>query len=303
MKKVIITGISGFIGKYLGEYYISGNYKVIGIGRNKYNIDSENYEFVKLDLNKDNLEKVWVKYKPDYFIHCASNASVSESITNPLDDFESSVSILYKILFSLKNVNLSPKFIYLSSAAVYGNPKKLPVTECDETNPISPYGLNKKLCENICEYFIKNESMDIKILRIFSVYGAGLTKQILWDISKKVKNSDKIELFGNGNETRDFINIRDLIRTINLILESTTEDYIFNIANGEEISIRELAQIYLENNNINIKFLTFNNIVNEGNPNNWVADITRLKKIGYRKEIEINQGIKEYIEWLNSNYI
>lgn len=300
MKTVIITGISGFIGKHLGEYYINNNYKVIGISRNNYIIESKNYEFVKMDLSKDNLDSVLLKYKPNYFIHCASNASVGESVKNPQADFESSVSILYKILFSLKNVNLKPKFIFLSSAAVYGNPKKLPISEEDPIDPISPYGLNKKLCEEICKYFISNENVDIKILRIFSVYGSGLKKQILWDINKKIKNNHIVELFGNGDETRDFINIQDLIQAINLILENKTKDYIFNVGNGEEISIKNLGEIYLKNSNIDIGLLRFNNAYDIGNPRNWLADIGKMNKVGYKKQVNIEEGIKSYIEWLNN---
>lgn len=301
MKVIIITGVSGFIGSYAARYYLNKQYKVIGISRNKFELKNENYEFIQADLNKDNLNEIFIKYKPQYFIHCASSASVGDSVQNPQHDFESSVSILYKILFSLKSLNIKFKFIFLSSAAIYGNPERIPIKEDDNISPISPYGLNKKICEDICKYFIKNHCMDIKILRIFSVYGIGLKKQILWDINKKIKNNNILELFGTGNETRDFINVQDLIQAIDLILNCETKEFIFNVANGEEISIRKLAETFLENRNISYDILKFNNVVKIGDPLNWKADISRIKAIGYRKQINIENGIKNYLEWLDEN--
>lgn len=301
MKTIIITGISGFIGSHVARYYLNKQYRVIGVSRNKFDLENENYEFIQADLNNDKLDEIFIKYKPQYFIHCASSASVGASVENPEYDFESSVSVLYKILFALKRVNINTKFIFLSSAAVYGNPKRIPILEDDEINPISPYGLNKKICEDICKYFIKNECMDIKILRIFSVYGIGLKKQILWDINKKIKNNNVLELFGTGNETRDFLNVQDLIQVIDLILNCETKEYIFNVANGEEISIRNLAEIFLKNRNLDYDILKFNNIVKVGDPINWKADISKIKAIGYSKQIDIENGVKNYIEWLDEN--
>src|SRR5471030_1757923 len=201
MKTIMITVVSGFIGSNLAKYYLSKKYRVIGISRNRFNLRNENFEFIEADLSKDKIEEIFIKYIPQYIIHCASSASVGASVEDPEYVFESSVSVLYKILFTLKKIDIKPKFIFLSSAAVYGNPKKIPISEDDEINPISPYGLNKKICEDICKYFIKNEYMDIKILRIFSVYGMGLKKQIFWDINNKIKNNN-LELFGTGSETR-----------------------------------------------------------------------------------------------------
>lgn len=301
MKTIIITGVSGFIGSNVARYYLNKKYKVIGISRSEFELKNKNYEFIQIDLNRDQLDEIFIKYRPQYFIHCASSASVGASVENPEYDFESSVSVLYKILFTLKRVNINIKFIFLSSAAVYGDPKKIPISEDDEISPISPYGLNKKICEEICEYFIKNECMDIKILRIFSVYGIGLKKQILWDINKKIKNYNSLELFGTGYETRDFLNVQDLIQIIDLILNFKTKEYIFNVANGEQINIRNLAEIFLKNRNLSYDILKFNNMVKNGDPLNWKADISKIKALGYRKQINIENGIKNYIEWLDEN--
>ena len=100
--------------------------------------------------------------------------------------------------------------------------------------------------EELCEYYNRIHGYHIRSIRIFSAYGNGLRKQLLWDIYQKYQNTGRIELFGTGEETRDFIHVSDIMRAIDLILSYDGPETVINVANGEEVSIRELAEIYAE---------------------------------------------------------
>jgi len=298
MQKVLITGAKGFIGTKLVEKFNSKGYWVEGWdickNANKFNsIDMKNYTEI-LEALKG--------FVPDIIIHCAGSADVSFSVKQPNDDYVSNVTITHNLLFALHELNMDEtKVVFLSSAAVYGNPEKLPIVEEMKLKPLSPYALHKVMCEDICSYFINNYKMNIKIARIFSAYGVGLKKQIFWDMHNKMKRTGSLELFGTGNESRDYINIADVVQAIYLIATVNTEQIIFNVANGEEITIKEAVYCYAESNGISKDIISFNGVIREGDPINWRADITRLKELGYVKSVSIQNGINDYCKWLKES--
>ncbi len=297
-KIILIVGANGFIGSHLVEYYSMKDFEVHGLVRVKDNSKSNDIKYHICDLEKDDPTLLLKQIKPHIIIHCAGSANVAKSIDNPIDDFNKNVFILYKILFSIKRIDLKPKFIFLSSAAVYGNNYDLPINEKSELSPISPYGLNKKTCEDICKYFIDIEDLNIIIARIFSVYGTGLRKQILWDSHKKLRQTGKLELFGTGDETRDFIYIDDLIEAINLLVEHNGVYGIYNVASGKEISIKELANEFVLQYGEDTSVISFNGIVKTGDPVRWKADISRLKDIGFQAYTSLAEGLNKYTKWV-----
>ena len=202
----------------------------------------------------------------------------------------------------LKNslVNGVTKIIFASSAAVYGNPKHLPIKELDDVDPISPYGKHKLLAESLITKFYQDYKVAACSLRIFSVYGPGLKKQLLWDVYNKAMDAkgDSISLYGTGLESRDYIYIDDLLSAIDLVLKNGDfNGTIYNVASGVEVEIQKITKLLVSklNKNINIQF---NGVVKEGDPLNWLSDITRLKKMGYKSEVSIEVGVKRYVEWL-----
>lgn len=296
MEKVLVTGAAGFIGNKLIEYFKINNYDVVGWDC----CEVQGSEIKKVDLLNetdvfDNLKKV----SPDIVVHCAGSADVGKSIKNPAMDFNGNVVLTHNLLFSLYKLGLKDTcFVYLSTAGVYGNPVSLPITEDAVVNPLSPYAIHKVMSEDLCKYFSKTYNMQIKIARIFSAYGAGLKKQIFWDMSKKIKTTGKLEMFGTGNESRDFIHVNDVVNAIYLIATKDSEYILFNVANGEEVTIRQATELYAECAGINKERITFNNVVKEGDPLNWRADISRIKELGYQKSVDIKQGLLDYNRWI-----
>lgn len=280
MKKMIITGVNGFIGRCAMEYF-SKDYEITGIDlADRYCEDRAEIHYYQCNMSKDSQElaNIFTGVQPDVILHCAGSANVGASIVNPMADLDGNLHSLYQLLLALQSFEKRPKIIFLSSAGVYGNPKQLPITEKDALAPISPYGVHKQMGEELCSYYNRVHGYHIRCVRIFSAYGSGLRKQLLWDIYQKYLNTGRIDLFGTGNETRDFIHISDILRALELILGYQGSEEIFNVANGEEVSIRELAEIYAAQLGEKTDIVRFNGETKVGDPQNWRADISLLKK-------------------------
>lgn len=299
--KILVTGANGFIGSNIVKKFKDNGHKVIGWDLNSSSINDiavKKVDLLSVDEIKNNLNIDC----PEIIIHCAGSADVSKSVTNPDLDFLGNVQVTHNLLFSIHNCEIKPiRTIFLSSAAVYGNPNLLPISEEATTNPLSPYALHKLMSEDICKYFISNYDMDIKIARIFSAYGIGLKKQIFWDMHQKSKKYGELGMFGTGNESRDFINVEDVIQTIYLIaFKAPKEEIFYNVGNGEEITIRHIAENFGDYYGIEQSKINFNGNSREGDPKNWKADVSKIKSLGYMKSVDIEDGIKSYTEWVKS---
>lgn len=300
MKKILITGVNGFIG-HSAAVHFGKEYEVYGMDiSTEYRGEGEKINYYQCNMSQSpaELSMIVTSIQPDVILHCAGSANVGASVVNPMADLDGNLHSLYQLLIALKSIEKKPKMIFMSSAGVYGNPKQLPIKETDEPAPISPYGLHKLMCEQLCHYFNEVHGYKIRSIRIFSAYGSGLRKQILWDMYQKYQNQGAIPLFGTGDETRDFIHVSDILQAIECILAYDGEEEIFNVANGEEVSIKELAHTYARKLGESEDIVSFNGETKAGDPLNWRADISLLKKIGYTKRMELAEGVGSYVEWV-----
>lgn len=293
-ESVLITGAAGFIGTKMLNLFMERGYTVYGWDR----INMELVDSIDM-LDEAAVISVLEKIKPDIVVHCAGSADVGKSVQYPETDYAGNVTITHNLLFALHKLHMEHvRVVFLSSAGVYGNPISLPITEDMPVNPLSPYALHKVMCEDICRYFRRNYGMKIKVARIFSAYGAGLRKQIFWDMHKKAAQTGKLEMFGTGNESRDYIHVNDVIQSLYLLAVTESDELIFNVANGEETTIRQATEWFAECAGISKDKISFNGHVREGDPINWRADISRIKKLGYKKSIEMLDGLQEYVNWV-----
>ena len=294
--RVLVTGINGFIGSYVASKFKNAGYEVIGLDRD---YSADGYKVYRINMMQDDISNMLDKERPEIIIHCAGLANVSYSLHHIEEDFNANTVVVYRLLEAMRKNSLqSSRLILMSSAAVYGQPVQLPISENASLNPMSPYALHKKMAEDICRYFIDNYQFDIRILRVFSAFGPGLRKQIFWDMHQKIRDNGKLDLYGTGAESRDYIYIDDLVEAIFLIALDVKSNYIiWNVANGEEVTIREIAEVFAENVGMDSSKINFSNELREGDPINWCADISRLLELGYKKETSIQKGIKQYIAW------
>ena len=254
--------------------------------------------YFRIDPFKSDYLEIFENHQFDLVINCAGSANVGASMQDPFFDFDLNVNVVSRILGAIYKTNKQTKFINISSAAVYGNPINLPIRteQAEHAIPISPYGVHKRISEVLLKSYYDAFNIPTCSLRVFSAYGNGQKKLLMWDLFQKFHNN-VIELFGTGNETRDFIHIKDVFQQIELVIKyAPFNGESINIANGEAIKINEIAAIFKNHLNSN-KSIKFNNIIREGDPLNWCADIESLKSWGYIKSSGLNEGIKQYIDW------
>lgn len=292
--KILIIGSKGFIGSHCLDFFS----KTHEVWQCDVVVDYSASNYKIIDATNANYDAVFESQDFNVCINCSGAASVPDSISNPQRDFNLNVSNVFKQLDAIRRHNANCKYINLSSAAVYGNPQYLPIDEAHPLAPISPYGCHKKMAEDICKEFFINFGVATCSLRIFSAYGPGLQKQLFWDLYKKSQFESNVQLYGTGNETRDFIFVSEVIKAIDLVIQkSEFENDTINVANGEELKIKEVVTEFYRSLNSNID-ITFGGEERLGDPINWVADISKLKGMGYRQEVDLTNGLKSYVRWL-----
>lgn len=293
--KILIIGSKGFIGQHAFDYFKAAGFQVFGCD---VVTDYVSEDYIQIDATNSDYHAIFEQHQIDVCLNCSGAASVPLSLQFPFKDFNLNTLNVFKILEAIRVYQPSCKFINLSSAAVYGNPELLPINEKATPKPLSPYGLHKLQAEQICREFFQYYQVATCSLRIFSAYGEGLKKQLFWDLYQKFLHNNQIELFGTGNESRDFIHVDDIVRAIELVINNAAfQGEEINIANGEEFTIKYVSELFHQNF-AGGKTISFNNQVKAGDPLNWRADISFLKNLGYRQTISIETGIGRYIDWI-----
>ena len=291
--KILVLGSEGFIGSNAVTYFIQHGHQVFAadiVIKEAANYTAINPEFA-------DFARLFYNQKYDLCINATGAANVQFSFKHAALDYTLNVSNVFHILEAIRQFNPSCKFINFSSAAVYGNPKTLPIKENALLNPLSPYGWHKVQSEQVCNEFYTFFGIPTLSLRVFSAYGPGLKKQLFWDLYQKSRQTEIVSIYGTGNESRDFIYIDDLLQCVELAInQAIFTGNIVNVANGGEIYLKDVAALYFSILN---KPFEFSGEKKLGDPLNWKADITEIEKWGYVQKTNLKEGLLNYIKWLN----
>lgn len=302
-KKILITGASGFLGTFLATECAENGAILFGIDIRPPLNPSIWQGFTVMGIDSPEVVEMFSNNTFDIIYHLAGGASVGESVANPEKDFNSLLPASLKLIQRINTYCPKAHLVLFSSAAVYGNPTEFPITENSVIKPVSPYGIHKALVEQMTLHYSNYYTFQLSILRVFSAYGDFLMKQLFWDVMNKYcvldSPNNQIILFGTGKETRDFIHGIDVAKSavlIGLYGIDNKENEIYNIANGNEVEIKAAIECLFSNVSLKPN-CTFNNQTREGDPIKWVADISKIKKLGYKQEITIKEGLVKYYKW------
>jgi UDP-glucose 4-epimerase len=295
--KLLIIGSEGFIGKHCTQYFAEKGYNVFEADV----VELEKNNYTCLAKTNSSFASLFASQQYDICINASGSAHVGFSFENPDIDFELNVANVHKLLVAIRSFNPTCKFINFSSAAVYGNPISLPIKEDAARNPLSPYGFHKLQSEYLLTEYHRFFGIATCNLRIFSAYGVGLRKQLFWDLYQKSTQSNSIQLFGTGNETRDFIYIDELLEAIQCIIDNAPFDgESYNIASGVETKISSVVQTFFSMLNPAITY-TFSGDQKLGDPDNWVADISKLNALGFNPTTTTEAGLEKITQWLKQS--
>jgi nucleoside-diphosphate-sugar epimerase len=227
--------------------------------------------------------------EPKLVVHCAGPASVPASLGNPAADRAGAVDVLAAVIERMGRARL----VLISSAAVYGQPEQLPIAEDAPLAPVSPYGRHRVEAEGLAGA----SGVPLVIARVFSAYGEGLRRQVLWDIARRALDAGTVELSGTGEETRDFVHARDVAGAVCAMVRSGAfEGEVVNVATGVETSIAELAELMTRE--LGAGGARFSGAVRPGDPTRWRANVTRLRGLGFEPTTRIEDGARAYARWV-----
>ncbi len=301
MVRVLVTGGAGFIGHNLALYLADRGYDVVvydslerasNLGVIK--VKEKGIPVIVGDVRDEGKLKSSLR-DVDVVVHAAAYVDVEESFRKPLMYFNNNVLGTFSTVKCSVESNVE-FVVYLSSAAVYGEPKYLPIDEKHPLEPISPYGLSKLMGEYVLNFYSRVYGLKYAILRIFNVYGPGQTGSYAGVVSKFIKRVKKglsPIIYGDGFQTRDFIYVDDVSEAIRLVIEKRVCD-VFNVASGKEISINRLAEIILKISRLEIKPIY--EAVRPGDIRRSVADISKIVKVlGFKPKISLESGLKKLL--------
>ena len=309
LKKSIVTGGAGFIGSHLVDRLLKEDYNVVAIdnfssGRienlaqhNK----NKNLKIVNADVaDFDKIKKYFDG--TDYVFHLAALADIVPSIKNPMHYHHSNVDGTISVLEAAR-INKVKRFIYAASSSCYGIPEKYPTPETAPTNPQYPYALTKYLAEQYVMHWNKVYDLPSLSLRMFNVYGPRSRTSGAYGAVFGVFLAQKIAekpftIVGDGNQTRDFVFVSDVVEAYILSAKSDLKGKIFNVGSGKNQSINKLVNLLGGGEKIYIP-------KRPGEPDRTLADITQIKKkLNWQPKISLEEGAKIMINnidyWKNA---
>jgi UDP-glucose 4-epimerase len=299
-RSILVTGGSGFLGRAVAGWFRAQGEVVYGIGHGVWDrrksADNGFDEWRTADVTVEELKRLCTCF--DVIVHCAGGSAVGASVAEPGADFGRTVVTTNAVLEFVRLYNSKARLIYPSSAGVYGASPDHPIREGDRLNPIAPYGYHKRAAEEMCEYYSKIYGVCVTVIRLFSVYGPGLRKQLLWDGAKRIVSAKGVATFwGTGEETRDWIHVRDASRIIEGLSRSDEKMVVVNGASGVRTTVRRVLEMLRDALQSEVE-IAFNGTVREGDPRFYHADVSGLLRRGMRTEIALEHGIGEYADWV-----
>lgn len=308
----VVTGACGFIGSHLVDDLLSTGYRVIGIdnlrtGR-KENVslaaEHDNFELLKEDILSNDLYSK-IPECVDLLFHLAAISSVRGSIEDPILVDDVNVKGTVKILELARKLDVK-RFVFSSSAAIYGNPKTMPIQEDFPYNPLSPYAASKIAAEMYIKSYSKSFGVDASILRYFNVYGSRQSYSeysgVISIFINQALTNHPITIDGEGQQTRSFIHVHDVVRATRLAAEhSSAKDSVINVSGLTRTSILKLAQRIKKS----IHGCTSDIVHRDarvGDPTDSIGSMERAHKIlGFSPEISLDQGLFDTVQWYRNH--
>ncbi len=298
-KRILVTGGAGFIGFHLCKKLADSNldvaiYDNLSSGKQQNVKAVPAAEFVKGDIL--DVKKLCKLEKADVIFHLAAQVVVPYSMENPTEDFETNARGTLNVLEKARKDD--SRLVFASSAAVYGNPTRLPTPESYGFHPFSCYGLSKVVGEEYCQMYASQYGLDVTILRFANVYGSRCHGVINDFLDKLERNPNKLEIIGTGQQSRDFVNVADLVDA--LLLAASKENAIgqtYNLGFGKTTKIIELANMILRILNLLGKtVVTTTGVSWQGDIDTIWFDISKAKKeLDWTPRITLEDHLKTLV--------
>lgn len=306
--KIIVTGGAGFIGSHIVDKFIAKDYQVVVIDSlvtgKKENLNPA-AKFYQEDIRKkEAVAKIFAAEKPDLVCHQAAHASVIKSTEDPQYDAE--VNILGSLNVLQACVDAKVKRIVFASTggALYGDTDERPTPETHATKPISPYGVAKLSTEQYLHYFHQIYKLPYVVLRYANVYGPRQDPYgeagVVAIFSQKMIADEQTIINGDGEQTRDYVYVKDVVEANAKALESDLDNATFNIGTGQETSVNELFTELAKAADKQVE--EKHGPAKPGEQKTSALDCQKIKQqLDWQPTVELAEGLKETINWFREN--
>ena len=311
--KIMITGGMGFIGSHLCEQLLMEKHDLVVLTKSflkKHNIAniSKKIKIEKIDVTDfKRLGQSIQKNKPNVIIHLAGQTSHSQSFEQPLNDIDSNAKSTLFILEEIRKSKLKCRFILGSTFIVIGRPQKIPIDEKTPCWPTTVYGANRLASEHYCKIYHEVYGLDTVTFRITNSFGPReqviSTKNAVNFLIYEAFKGNIITIFKKGKFFRDLIYISDVISGIKTIMKKGKSGELYWISSGKKIWFYELAKLLEKLTNAKVKFVKTPNYTKKVDVGNFVVNNSKLRSLGWKPKMNLDQGIKKTLEYFKSQKI
>ena len=319
MNKYLITGFSGFVGRYFIEYLESNekNCLVQGLDIQHPDFRFDHYKNVQISfenidlLSRDQIEYVIHEFQPNYILHLASCSSVAFSWKEPVQSFQNNTNIFLNLIDAVRKLNIDTRILSIGSSEEYGNvnDEDLPLKEDHKLNPVSPYAVARISQEYLSGVYVDGYGMDIVLTRSFNHIGpmqksvfvvSSLAKQLV-EIKKAGKNKGGI-VTGDVSIVRDFTDVRDVVCAYYLLLKDGKKGNLYNVCSGIGLSIKDIIDMMAKQLNIEVDINIDNRLIRPADNKKIIGSNEKIKReLGWQNNIPLERSLKDIIAYWEAN--
>jgi UDP-glucose 4-epimerase len=290
----VVTGASGFIGRALTRHLERSGWSVVGIDRVQ--PPQCSVPFLTGDVARPGTLGGLLDDQTTVF-HMAASADVAKSVADPRGDFENTFRGVFEVLETARQAN--SRVIFPSTASIFDSSNVLPLPERAFPRPSSPYAAGKLGGEAYCHAYYRCYGLDVRIARLFSVYGVGMFRFAIHDIIRKIQlNAGSVTILGDGRQVRDYLFIDDAVRGLEMIATAGVPGEEYNLASGVPVTLMDLTRkIATAMGCPDIAILTTGQSF-AGDTPRWYADVTKIRALGFEPHVDLDSGLQRTIAWL-----
>ncbi|MEP7159292.1 MAG: NAD-dependent epimerase/dehydratase family protein [Chloroflexota bacterium] len=292
-----MSGANGFLGRNLVEHLVSGGWSVLAV--DKLPCEGTAAESVVLDILTPAGLTPFLDKETTLF-HLAASADIRSSVQDSRNDFDNNVRGLFEVLEAARQCG--SRVLFASTASVFNAGNPLPWGETGSVRPMSPYAAGKLAGEAYCYAYHRSYGVDVRIARMFNVYGIGMTRFVIHDLIRKIQaDSTRLEILGDGNQIRDFLYVEDAVRGLETIATRGEAGEDYNLASGVPVCLLDLARTVATLMGCPEITLTPTGRSFIGDTPRWYADISKIYRLGFEPHVSLEEGVRRTIEWLRRN--
>lgn len=292
MIPVVVTGAGGFLGQPLVRLLRAQGYEVTGLGRISRPGAEETVDH-EVDLSRPGSIDAWLTPRT-WLFHLAGSADVRLSVASPAEDFAGNLAMTFRILESVREAGC--RMVFPSSGSVYDSAAPDPFREDTALRPSSPYGAAKMASEGYCFAFHKSYGVDVRIARIFSVFGPGMRRFAIHDFYHRLlEQPEKLVVRGDGGQTRDYLYVDDVARAMEIIMANGNPGAVYNIASGQARSMLEVAKAVMMAMGLADSELDADGETFHGELYHMSAAVRAIAELGFRPLTEFQKGMRETV--------